>query len=77
MINCKKYINIDCGVIDYKIKKGMVTTDAFFLSGDNMTVAGKGTIDLSNEQIDYVFLPKILSLHLTGIGSLLSQEVKC
>jgi hypothetical protein len=23
-----------------------------------MTVAGKGTIDLSNEQIDYVFLPK-------------------
>ncbi|MDA3915645.1 MAG: AsmA family protein [Deltaproteobacteria bacterium] len=54
----KKYINIDCGVIDYKIKKGMVTTDAFFLSGDNMTVAGKGTIDLSNEQIDYVFLPK-------------------
>ena len=54
----EKYINIDCGVIDYKIKKGMVTTDAFFLSGDNMTVAGKGTIDLSNEQIDYVFLPK-------------------
>ncbi len=36
----------------------MNRTDAFFLSGDNMTVAGKGTIDLSNEQIDYVFLPK-------------------
>jgi len=54
----KKYIDIDCGVIDLKIKKGMVTTDAFFLSGDNMTAAGEGTIDLLNEQIDYVFLPK-------------------
>ena len=62
----KKYINIDCGVIDLKIKKGMVTTDAFFLSGENMTAAGEGTIDLSNEQIDYVFLPKKRSALLFG-----------
>ncbi len=54
----QKYVDIDCGVADYSITRGVITTNAFIIDARDITVAGEGTIDLSQEQIDYVFLPK-------------------
>lgn len=53
-----KYVDINCGVGDYRISKGVINTNAFFIDTNNITVAGKGTIDLAQEKIDCVFLPK-------------------
>lgn len=53
-----KYIDIDCGVADYRITRGLITTNAFIIDSKDITIAGEGTIDLAQEQIDYVFLPK-------------------
>jgi hypothetical protein len=54
----EKYVRTNCGIADYSIRKGVVTTNAFLLDTEGITVGGHGTIDLGNEQIDYVFLPK-------------------
>jgi len=54
----KKYIDINCGVMDYRIKQGVISTNGFILDAKNLTIAGEGTIDLAKEQIAYVFIPK-------------------
>ena len=54
----EKYVDVDCGVADYSIKQGVISTNAFYLDGKHIAVAGEGTIDLGNEQVDYVFLPR-------------------
>ena len=54
----EKFYDIACGVADYRIDQGVVTTEAFLLDASHLTVSGNGTIDLGQEQVDYVFLPK-------------------
>lgn len=54
----EKYAAVNCGVADLGINQGVISTRAFFLDTQNIAIAGDGTIDLGNEQIDYVFLPK-------------------
>jgi len=54
----KKYIDINCGIADYRITKGVITTNAFFIDAKDFTITGEGTIDLAKEQVAYVFLPK-------------------
>ncbi len=49
---------INCGVTDVVIDEGIVTTRAFLLDTDDITITGEGTIDLGKETIDYVMLPK-------------------
>ena len=53
-----KYYEFSCGVADYRIDRGLVTTRAFLLDASHLAISGEGTIDLGKEQIDYVFLPK-------------------
>ena len=53
-----KYVPINCTIADYSIRKGVVSTDAFFIDTKNITVTGEGTVDLGKEEIDYVFLPR-------------------
>jgi uncharacterized protein involved in outer membrane biogenesis len=54
----EKYVDVDCGVADYTIKQGVISTNALYIDSKHIAVAGEGTIDLGNEQVDYVFLPK-------------------
>lgn len=54
----EKYVDVTCGVADYTINQGVVSTNAFLIDTKSITVTGQGTIDLGNEQVDYVFLPK-------------------
>ena len=54
----KRYDQVNCGVADFGVQQGVVTTNAFFMDLPDITIAGQGTIDLGQERIDYVFLPK-------------------
>lgn len=54
----EKYTDLDCGVADYSVKDGILSTNALFLDSKNIAIAGQGVIDLGNEQLDYVFLPR-------------------
>jgi hypothetical protein len=56
-LTTEKYIPLTCGVADYSIRDGLVSTNAFFLDSRNITISGDGSVDLVNERIDYVFLP--------------------
>lgn len=53
-----KYAPINCGIADFSIRKGVISTDAFFIDSKSITVAGEGTVDLGKEEIDYVFIPR-------------------
>ncbi|MEW6520834.1 MAG: AsmA-like C-terminal region-containing protein [Thermodesulfobacteriota bacterium] len=54
----EKYTDLDCGVADYSVKDGILSTNALFLDSKNIAIAGQGVIDLGDEKIDYVFLPR-------------------
>ncbi len=54
----QKYLDVDCGLADYSIDQGIISTTALFLEGKNIAITGTGTIDLGQEQIDYAILPK-------------------
>ena len=54
----RKFDDIDCGVADYSIEQGVISTKAFILDFENATITGGGTIDLGGEEIEYVLLPK-------------------
>jgi uncharacterized protein involved in outer membrane biogenesis len=58
----QKYYDITCGVADYSIDKGVISTDAFILDTEHITITGVGTIDLGGEKVDYVLVPKKKSL---------------
>jgi hypothetical protein len=53
----EKYVEIECGILDLSINQGLVNTDAFFLDGKNIEIAGEGAIDLEKEEINFLFLP--------------------
>jgi uncharacterized protein involved in outer membrane biogenesis len=54
----EKYTDIECGVADFTVKDGILSTNALFIDSKNIAIAGHGDIDLGDEKIDYVFLPR-------------------
>jgi uncharacterized protein involved in outer membrane biogenesis len=54
----KKFYDIDCGVVDCTIDEGVISTDAFIIDTKDILITGSGTLDLGNETIQYVLLPK-------------------
>jgi hypothetical protein len=54
----QRYFDINCAIADYSIRQGLVSTNAFFMDTEDITIAGEGTIDLGREQVDYVFIPR-------------------
>ena len=54
----RRYDDVNCGIADFTVRQGVVNTDAFFMDTPRISIAGKGTIDLGQEQIDYIFIPK-------------------
>ena len=53
-----KYYVFKCGVADFSIEQGVVSTKAFILDHKNIAITGAGTIDMGREEIEYVLLPK-------------------
>jgi len=60
----RKFDDIDCGVADYSIEQGVISTKAFILDFETATITAGGTIDLGREEIEYVLLPKKKSLRI-------------
>jgi len=58
LVKDSKYVPINCGIADYSIREGVVSTNAFFIDTKNITVTGEGTVDLGKEEVDYVFIPR-------------------
>jgi hypothetical protein len=54
----RRYDNVNCGIADYRVSQGVVSTNAFFLDTPRISIAGEGTIDMGQEQINYIFIPK-------------------
>ena len=52
------YYQLGCTIADFSVEQGVMTTRAFLLDGNSLAVTGDGTIDLGEEQLDYVFVPK-------------------
>ena len=57
-VSTEKYIPLTCGVADYTIRDGVISTNAFIIDTSRITITGDGRIDLVKEKIDYVFLPR-------------------
>ncbi len=60
----QRYYDLGCGVADYTIEEGVISTRAFILDTENITITGGGTIDLGGEKVGYFFLPKKKSLKI-------------
>jgi uncharacterized protein involved in outer membrane biogenesis len=60
----QRYYDLGCGVADYTIEEGVISTKAFILDTENITITGGGTIDLGQEEVEYFFLPKKKSLKI-------------
>ena len=58
----QRYYDITCGVADYTIEEGVISTKALILDAKHITITGGGTIDLGQEKVDYFFVPKKKSL---------------
>ncbi len=54
----QKFDDVICGVADFSARDGVISTNAFLLDLNNITITGKGDVDLGKETVDYVFLPK-------------------
>jgi uncharacterized protein involved in outer membrane biogenesis len=54
----KRYYAINCGVADYSIEEGVISTKVIILEGEHLAITGGGTIDLGGEQVNYFLLPK-------------------
>jgi uncharacterized protein involved in outer membrane biogenesis len=78
----KRYYDINCGVVDYSIDKGVISTKAFILDAEHITITGVGTIDLGDEEVEYVLVPKKKTLFIKKAspvrikGSLNDPKVK-
>jgi len=59
-----RYYDFSCGVADYSIEEGVISTEAFILDAEHITVTGVGTIDLGSEKVEYVLLPKKKTLFI-------------
>jgi hypothetical protein len=54
----QRYDDVNCAIADYSIRQGLLTTNAFFMDTDRITIAGEGTVDLGRERVDYTFIPR-------------------
>jgi uncharacterized protein involved in outer membrane biogenesis len=58
LIGKDKPVDIRCGVADFKIKQGVMTTDAFVIDTADTIFRGEGAVDLGRELMDMKIRPK-------------------
>ena len=54
----QKYVNLNCVVADFTAAGGEVKSKVLLADGPNMSLGGRVDLDLRNEKIDAVLLPK-------------------
>ncbi|MDX2507308.1 MAG: AsmA family protein [Gammaproteobacteria bacterium] len=53
-----QFYDLNCGVIDSSLEKGVISTRGFILDTNKIVITGDGQINLAKEQINYVLIPK-------------------
>lgn len=69
LIGKDRPIEIRCGVADFKIKQGVMTTDAFVIDTTDTIFRGEGAIDLGRELMDMKIRPKPKDISLVTLRS--------
>lgn len=67
LIGKDRPIEIRCGVADFKIKQGVMTTDAFVIDTTDTIFRGEGSVDLGRELIDLKIRPKPKDISLVTL----------
>jgi uncharacterized protein involved in outer membrane biogenesis len=70
----EKYIPLECLSLALSAKNGIMHSDTLFIDGPNLTTHGKAEVDLAQETLDVVLLPKkknrlwvkATPVHITG-----------
>lgn len=62
-------VEIRCGVADFKIKQGVMTTDAFVIDTEDTIFRGEGAVDLGRELMDMKIRPKPKDVSLVTLRS--------
>ena len=60
----QRYYHFACGVADYSVEEGVISTKAFILDAEHITITGGGTIDLGGEKVEFFLVPKKKSLKI-------------
>ena len=60
-------INIHCGVADFNVKSGVMSTEVLVLDTEVTTINADGTINLVNEKLDLTLKPKTKKLSLVAL----------
>ena len=81
--NREKAEQINCAVVQFDIKEGVATSQAFVFDSQLAVLTGEGEINLGSEQIDFLLVPNAkdpallsLSTNLRVRGSLLDPQVR-
>lgn len=53
-----QFYDLNCGVMDFTLQNGLISTRGFILDTNSIAITGDGKINLSEEQLNYVFIPK-------------------
>lgn len=53
-----QFDDLNCGVMDFSLENGLISTRGLILDTNNIVITGDGKINLSEEQLNYVFIPK-------------------
>ncbi|MGE4063984.1 MAG: AsmA family protein [Rhodospirillaceae bacterium] len=58
MLGKDRPVDIRCGVADFKVKQGVMSTDTFVIDTEDTIFRGEGAIDLGRELMDMTIRPK-------------------
>ncbi len=66
-ISTEEELGVNCAIVDFKIEDSLATSNTMFLDGKHVTLAGTGTYDIVEDNLDISIKPKSKDI---AIGSL-------
>ena len=68
-LNPEEKLYVNCTIMDFSIEKGLASSNAFFLDGTHVTVAGEGTYNLVEDALDITLTPKPKDIAIGDIAA--------
>lgn len=62
-------LSVNCTIMDFTIEKGVASSNALFVDATRVTVAGEGTYNIVDDQLDITLTPKPKSIAIGDISS--------
>ena len=57
-ISPEEELGVNCAIMDFTIENGIATSNALFVDGKHITLAGEGTYDIAQDNLDISLKPK-------------------